>query len=138
MNKPFYECAKLLNLNPNDGITVVALKSKAEIGSPRYLILLGLVLFSSVILLAKSAETFLPITPPKPVNKPPSENPIAASAVVPMDTPPATPAPTISFLIMFFNNGFDMLPDTVGAPKVLLCIIPYVWVLTLFFFVLFF
>ena len=102
MNKPLYECAELLNLNPNDGITVVALKSKAEIGSPKYLIRLGLVFLSSVILLAKSVETFSPISPPKPINKPPSENPIAASAVVPMDTPPATPAPTISFLTMFF------------------------------------
>ena len=42
-----------------------------------------------------------------------------------MDTPPATPAVTISFLTMSFNSGDFVLPDTVGAPNVLLCITPY-------------
>ena len=68
---------------------------------------------------------FLPISAPKPDNKPPSLNPTAESTAVPMANPPATPPATISSLTMFFNNGFDMLPDTVGAPKVLLCIMPY-------------
>ena len=40
----------------NEGITAAALKSKAEIGSPKYRILLGLVLVSDVILLAKSDD----------------------------------------------------------------------------------
>ena len=40
----------MLNLKPIDGITVVLPKSKAEIGSPKYLILLGL-------LFVKLAET---------------------------------------------------------------------------------
>ena len=66
-----------------------------------------------------------PISAPKPLNKPPSENPIAESTDAPMANPPATPEPTISCLTMFFKNGFDMLPDTIGAPSVLLCIIPY-------------
>ena len=99
---------------------MVALKSNIEAGSPKYIILSGDVLVSDVILLAKSDGTFLPISAPKPVNKPPPLKPIALSIVPPMADPPAAPAPTISFLIMFFfNNGFDMLPDTVGAPKVL-------------------
>ena len=93
------------------------LKSNIEIGSPKYLIPSGLVLVSDVILLAKSFETFLPIPPPKPDNKPPSLNPIAESTVVPMANPPATPPATISSLTMFFNSGFDMLPDTTGAPN---------------------
>ena len=38
---------------------------------------------------------------------------------------PATPAEISSFLAMCFNNGFDTLPDTVGAPKVLFCSISY-------------
>ena len=104
---------------------MVELKSNIEIGSPNYLILSGLVLVSDVILLAKSVETFLPISPPKTNNKPPSLNPKAESTVVPMANPPATPPATISSLTMFFNSGFDMLPDTVGAPRVLLCITPY-------------
>ena len=45
-----------------------------------------------------------------------------------MANPPAIPPATMSSLTMFFSflirNGFDMLPDTVGAPNVLLCIIP--------------
>ena len=72
-----------------------------------------------VILLAKSLDTFLPISAPKPINKPPSLKPVAESADAPMASPPATPAPTISSLTMFFNNGFHMLPDTVGEPSVL-------------------
>ena len=114
-----YGCAELFHLCLNEGIPVVALKSMAEIGSPKYLILSGAVLVSDVILLAKSLDTFLPIAVPEPLNKPPSLKPIAESTVVPMANPPATPAPTISCLTMSFNNGFDMLPDTVGAPRVL-------------------
>ena len=78
-------------------MVVVALKSKALIGPPKYMILLGLVLLSSVILFAKSDDMLLPISAPKPLNKPPSENPIAESADAPVANPPATPAPTISF-----------------------------------------
>ena len=60
------------------------------------------------------------ISAPEPDNKPPSLKPIAVPADAPMANPPATPAPTISSLTMFFvNNGFGMLPDTVGLPKVL-------------------
>ena len=106
-------------------MTVVALKSKAETGSPKYLILSGDVLLSDVILLAKSNDTFLHISAHKPANEPPSEKPIAESADAPIYPIPATPAPTISSLTMFFNNGFDMLPDTVGLPNDLDCIIPY-------------
>ena len=102
MNKPEYECADLVHLCSNEGMIAVALESKALIGSPRYLILLGLVLVSGVILLAKSLDTFLPISAPKPLNKPPSENPIAESADAPMASPLAAPTPTISFLIIFF------------------------------------
>ena len=102
----------------NDGITVVALESKTEIGSPKYRILSGDVLLPSVILLARSNDTFLPISAPKPVNNPPSAKPIAESTDAPIDTPLAAPAPTISSLIMFFNNGFDMVPETTGAPNV--------------------
>ena len=54
---------------------MVALKSKAEIGSPKYRILSGLVLVSDVILLAKSDDMCLPISAPKPDNKPPSLKP---------------------------------------------------------------
>ena len=124
-NNPLYECAELFHLCSNEGMIVVALKPKAAIGSPKYRILFGLVLVSDVILSAKSLDTFLPISTPKPDNKPPSLNPVAESTVVPMANPPAAPAVTISSLTMFFNNGFDMLHDTVGAPNVLLCIIPY-------------
>ena len=128
MNKPEYECAGLFHLCLNEGMIVVALKSKAEIGSPKYRILSGEELVYDVILLAKSVETFLPISAPKPVNKPPSLKPVAVSADAPIYHIPATPPATISSLTMFFkkeNNGFDMLPDTVGAPNVLFCIIPY-------------
>ena len=95
------------------------MKSNIKVGSPKYLILSGDVLVSDVILSAKSVDTFLPIPVPKPINNPPSEKPIAESADAPIDNPPATPAPTISSLTMFFDNGFDMLPDTVGLPNVL-------------------
>ena len=54
MNKPEYEYAELFHLCLNEGMTVVALKSKALIGSQKYLILSGLVLLPSVILLAKN------------------------------------------------------------------------------------
>ena len=72
-----------------------------ETGSPKYLILSRLVLLYSVILLAKSVETFLPISAPKPLNKPPSEQPKAVSVDATIANPPATPAPTISSLTMF-------------------------------------
>ena len=86
---------------------MVGLKSNIEIRSPKYLILSGLVFVSGVILLAKSVETFLPISPPIPVNKPPSLKPVALSADAPIANPPAAPAVTISSLTMFFvNNGF--------------------------------
>ena len=81
---------------------MVALKSNALIGSPKYLILSGLVLVSDVILLAKSVDTFLPISAPKPDNNPPSLKPIALSADAPIANPPAAPAVTISSLTMFF------------------------------------
>ena len=103
---------------------MVALKSQALTGSPKYLILLGLVLLSDVILLEKSDNMFLPISAPKPFNKPPSLKPIAESTDAPMASPLATPEPTIPSSIMFFNNGFDMLPGTAGAPNVLDCMIP--------------
>ena len=102
MNKPEYECAELSHPCLNEGMIVVALKSKAEIGSPKYRILFGLVLVSGVILLAKSLDTSLPISAPKLNNKPPSLNPVAGSRVVPMANPPATPPATISSLTMFF------------------------------------
>ena len=113
---------------------MVELKSNIEIGSPKYLILSGLVLVSDVTPLAKSVETFLPRSPPKPDNKPPSLNPIAETTVVPMAYPPATPPATISSLTMFFKNGFDMLPDTTGAPNVLDCMIPYGLLLSFLYF----
>ena len=119
ISKPEYECALFRHRCLNEGIIVVALKSNALIGSPKYLTLSGDVLVSDVILLAKSLDTFLPISAPKTANNPPSLKPIAESTVAPAANPPATPAPTISSLTMFFNNGFDMLPDTVGLPNVL-------------------
>ena len=96
MNKPEYECAELFHLCLNEGMIVVALKSKVEIGSPKYRIRLGLVLVSDVILLAKSDDMLLPISAPKPNHKPPSLKPKAESTVVPMASPPATPPATIS------------------------------------------
>ena len=103
MNNPLYERAQFPHLCLNGGITVVALKSKAEIGSPKYRILLGLVLVSDEILLAKSVDnSFLPMSTPIPVNKPPPLKPIALSIVPPVANPPAAPTPTISFLTMFF------------------------------------
>ena len=83
------------------------------------MILLGLVLLSSVTLLAKSLDTFLPISAPKPDNKPPSAKPKAESADMPIATPPAAPAPTISLLIRLFNDGDFIFPLTTGAPDVL-------------------
>ena len=73
---------------------------------------------SSVILLAKSVETLLPISAPKPLNNPPSEKPIAESTDAPMANPSAAPAPTILFLAMFFSIGDFILPLTTGAPTV--------------------
>ena len=120
MNNPEYEWAELFQRCLNDGITVVALKSIAEIGSPRYRILSGGVLLSDVNMLAISVETFLPISAPEPLNNPPSEKPIAESADAPIANPLATPAPTISFLIMFsFYVGGLILQLTTGAPDVL-------------------
>ena len=78
------------------------MKSQAETGSPKYLTPSGDVLVSDLILLEKSGDISLQISALKPPNKPPSENPIAASADVPIANPPATPAPTISSLTMFF------------------------------------
>ena len=66
----------------------------------------------------------LHISAPKPLNKPPSLKPVAESTDAPMASPLATPAPSISSITMFFNNGFDMLPDTAGAPNVLDSMVP--------------
>ena len=85
-------------------------------------ILSGDVLLSEVNLLAISVETFLPISAPKPVNKPPSENPIAEAADAPVVNPPAIPAAIISFLTIDLPTLPKRLPKlshTVGAPKVL-------------------
>ena len=101
MNKPEYGCAELFHLCLNEGMVAAALKSKAEVGSPKYRILFGSVLVSDIFLLAKSLDTFLPMSPPKPDNKPPSLNPQAESTVVPMANPPATPPATSSSLTMF-------------------------------------
>ena len=102
MSNPEYEWAELFQRCLNDGITVVALKSIAEIGSPKYRILSGDVSLSDVHLLAISVETFSPISAPEPLNNPPSEKPTAESADAPTANPLATPTPTISSLIMFF------------------------------------
>ena len=95
-------CA-IFHLKPIEGITVVLLTSNIETGSPKYRVLSCDVLVSYVILLAKSLDTFLPISAPRPFNIPPSEIPIAASADAPMANPPAAPAVTISSLTMFFS-----------------------------------
>ena len=105
-------------------MTVLALKSNIEIGSPKYRILSGCVLISSVILLAKSLDTFLPMSLDKALKRPPSAKPIAESTDAPMANPPAAPAPTISLLTMSFSNGDFILPLTTGAPNVFDCIIP--------------
>ena len=85
-------------------------------GSPKYLILLGGVLVSSVMLLAKSLDIFLPISAPEPLNKPPSA--IAESADVPIANPLAAPTPTISFLTMSFSIRDFIFPLATGAPNV--------------------
>ena len=59
MNKPEYGCAELFHPCLNEGVIVVAVKSKALIGSPKYLIPSGEVLVSDVILLEKSDDMFL-------------------------------------------------------------------------------
>ena len=59
MKKPEYECAELFHLCLDGGMVVVALKSKALVGSPKYLILSGDVLLPDVILLEKSDYFFL-------------------------------------------------------------------------------
>ena len=88
----------------------VAWRSNIEIGLPKYLILSGDVLLPEVILLAKSDDTFLPISAPKPLNKPPSLKPVAESTDAPMASPPATPAPTSSSLTMFsFLKILDLI-----------------------------
>ena len=102
ISKPEYECALFRHRCLKLGNTVVLLKSNIEPGSPKYVILSGDVLVSDVILSAKSVETFLPISAPKPDNKPPSLKPIAESTVAPAANPPATPPPTISSLTVFF------------------------------------
>ena len=99
-------------------MTVLALKSKAEIGSTKYRILSGDVLVSSVILLAKSLDTFLLISVPKADSKPAAVKPIAESADVLIANPLAAPTPIISSLTMFFDNGDFILPLTTGAPYV--------------------
>ena len=101
MNNPEYEWAELLQRCLNDGITVVALKSIAEKGTPKYRILSGDVLLSDVNLLAISVETFLPISAPKPLNNPPSTKPIAESADVPTANPLETPTPTTYFVLNY-------------------------------------
>ena len=58
MNKPEYECDELFHLCLNEGMVVVALEPKALIGSPKYLILLGLALLSGVTPLEKSDNIF--------------------------------------------------------------------------------
>ena len=40
IDNPEYECAELFHLCEKEGITVVAFKPNADIGSPKYLILL--------------------------------------------------------------------------------------------------
>ena len=101
-------------------MTALALKPKTEIGSPKYRIMSDDVLVSSVILLAKSLDTFLPISAPIPVKRPPSEKPIAESADAPMANPPAALAFTNSFSTMSFSIGDFIFPLTTGAPDVLL------------------
>ena len=100
MNKPEYECAELFHLCLNEGIIVVELKSNRNRLAKIYNSVRACISICNSI--RKSVETFLPISAPKPDNKPPSLNPIAESTVVPMANPPATPAPTISSLTMFF------------------------------------
>ena len=100
---------------------LLALKSIALIGSPKYRILSGLVLLYPVNLLAISVEIFLPISAPIPVKSPPSTKPIAESAEALVANPPATPAPIISSFIIVLQTLPKRLPkllDTVGAPKV--------------------
>ena len=84
-------------------MTALVLKSNIETGSPKYIIRSTFVLVSHVILLAKTLDTFLPISAIIPANNPPSEKPIAESADAPIYPIPAAPAPTISSLIMFFK-----------------------------------
>ena len=103
-------------------MTALALKSIALIGSPKYRILSGIVLLYYVTLLAISVEISLPISAPKPVNTPPSENPIAESADAPMATPPATPKskmPSLTIVLPSLPKQLPILPLTTGAPNVL-------------------
>ena len=119
--KPEYECAEFIHRCLNDGMTALALKPIAIIGSPKD-ILSGIVLLSSVNLLAISVETFLHISAPKPVYKPKTTKSTAESADAPVANPPATPAPIISFLIIDLQNWQKRLPQlplTTGAPMVL-------------------
>ena len=123
---PLYEWAEWFILNPKDGTTVLALKSRAEIGSPAYRILSGLSSFRVV--------KFVPIAPPilppawdKPaVNKPSSVNPVAASTPAPIEVPTAVPKPwlplrTKSFIFWLFP---PKLPATTGVPNVFTCLMP--------------
>ena len=57
-NKPEYECAELFQRCLNEGMIMVALKSKALVGSPKHYIISGEVLVSDVILLEKSGYLF--------------------------------------------------------------------------------
>ena len=66
------------------------------------IILSGLVLVYDVILLAKSVDICLPISAPKPVNKPAPLKPTAESAGARIYPIQETPAVTMSSLTMFF------------------------------------
>ena len=111
----------------NEGNTVVALKSKALIGSPTYLILSGCVFVSSVKRLPRSVANLLPISAPSPASNPPSANPIAESTEAPIPAAAAVPKSNIPFLIIVLPNSPNddpRLPLTTGAPYVLDCIKP--------------
>ena len=114
MNNPLQECALFFHLKFIDGIIVLALKSNIETGSPKYLILSGLVLVSSVILLAKSLDTFLPTSVPKALNNPLSTISRCACSY--------STSKTCSYYfvlnyVSFLNNGGFIFPETVGAPN---------------------
>ena len=98
---------------------MVALRPIALIGSPKYRILSKLVLLFSVNRLPMSLAIFLPISPPKPVNNPPSENPIAETRNAPVANSLATPRSDIEFLTIALPNDERTFPLTTGAPNVL-------------------
>ena len=95
-------------------MTVVALKSKALVGSPTYRIVSGLVLLSEV----QRVPMSLAISTLNLVIRPPSAKPVAKSAY----TPQATPKYNIDFLIIdlpTLPNDDPKFPLTTGVPKVL-------------------